>query len=218
VAAASSFGLGKLTRPAQLALGGGFAALMALAYWLVFYADVSSKITSARGQSVKLEGDLGKAKESQASYFADHSELLVRQQRQPELNKALPADTEAAAFLSSLQQVSNVSGLDLLAWQPIDEKADTFFVKVPMKLELSGRFQQIAKFSYEVGKLERIINLENIELTDPKLVGDEVKVKAHFLATTFHVPHAAPPAASSAARPPTAPTPPPAPPPLGGPR
>jgi len=213
VAAAPS-SLGKLSTPARVGLGGGLVALFALAYWLVFYVDVSSKISSAKVQGTQLETELGTQKQAQASYFADHAELLVRQQRQPELNKALPADTEAAAFLSSLQQVSNVSGLDLLGWQPIDEKAETFYVKVPMKLELSGRFQQVAKFSYEVGKLERIINLEDIEITDPKLVGDEIRLKARFLATTFHVPHPAPAAASAKPGQPQAP----APAPTGGPR
>jgi hypothetical protein len=46
-----------------------------------------------------------------------------------------------------------------------------------MKLEMSGKFHQIAKFAYELGKVDRIINVENIELTDPKVVGDEVMLK-----------------------------------------
>ena len=111
---------------------------------------------------------------------------VMRQQRQRELNKILPADTEAAAFLSSLQQVSNVSGVNLRAWQPVDEQTQAFFAKVPMKLELSGRFHQIAKFVYEVGKLDRIINVENVYLRDPIVQGDDVILKATCLATTFH--------------------------------
>ena len=87
--------------------------------------------------------------------------------------------------------ISNVAGVNLQAWQPQDEKADTFYSKVPMKIELTGRFFQVAKFAYEVGKLERIINIENIELTDPKIEGDEIHVKARCLATTFHTPSAA---------------------------
>ena len=46
-----------------------------------------------------------------------------------------------------------------------------------MRLEMSGRFHQIAKFAYELGKVDRIINVENIELTEPKVVGDEMILK-----------------------------------------
>jgi Tfp pilus assembly protein PilO len=112
--------------------------------------------------------------------------------------------------------VSNVSGVDLKAWQPLEEKAETFYSKVPMRLELNGRFFQIAKFAFEVGKLERIINVENIEISEAKQEGDEIHLKARCLATTFHTPKVAPASSSSAGTPPT--VPPPAPPPTGSPK
>ena len=122
----------------------------------------------------------------------------------------LPADSEAAAFLSSIQQVSNVSGIDLQGWKPEEEQSQAFFAKVPMRLELSGRFHQIAKFMYEVGRLDRIINVENIELSNPKVEGDDVVLKARCLATTFHSlkPKVKPVAAAAGAAPaPGAPAP-----------
>jgi hypothetical protein len=81
----------------------------------------------------------------------------------------------------------HLSGVDLKAWQPAEEKNEAFYAKVPMKLELGGKFHQIAKFAYEMGKVERIINLENIELTDPKVEGDEIKLKVKCLATSFRL-------------------------------
>jgi len=64
-----------------------------------------------------------------------------------------------------------VSGIDLQAWQPMDERKEAFFAKVPMLLEMKGRFHQVAKFAYEIGKLDRIINVENIQLSTPKKKG-----------------------------------------------
>jgi type IV pilus assembly protein PilO len=60
---------------------------------------------------------------------------------------------------------------------------------------------------YEVGRLDRIINIENIELSEPKIVGDDVDLKAHCLATTFHALKAKPPPSASAAAPPPPPPP-----------
>ncbi len=68
----------------------------------------------------------------------------------------------------------------------MDEVAQSFYAKVPMKLEMTGKFHQIAKFAYELGKSDRIINVENIELTEPNVVGDEVILKGRCLATAFH--------------------------------
>jgi Tfp pilus assembly protein PilO len=36
-----------------------------------------------------------------------------------------------------------------------------------------------------VGQLDRVINMENITLTDPKLEGEDVVVKVDALATAF---------------------------------
>jgi type IV pilus assembly protein PilO len=184
--AAPALSLSRLPPIARFGVGGLCVILIALVYWVVFYTEVSAKIEQATRQSNDLQTELARQKQAQAGYLVDRDELVMRQQRQRELNKVLPADTEAAAFLSALQQVSNVSGVDLKGWKPEEEQAQAFFAKVPMRLELSGHFHQIAKFMYEVGRLDRIINIENIDLSDPKVVGDDVDLKAHCLATTFH--------------------------------
>ena len=40
-----------------------------------------------------------------------------------------------------------------------------------MRLELTGRFHQVAKFAYDIGRLDRIINVENIQLWRPEKEG-----------------------------------------------
>src|SRR5580658_10489351 len=153
--APQGFSLAKLPMPARIGAGGVFVVLIALVYWVIFYTEVSAKIESANRASNDLQTELAREQQAQAGYLVDRDELVMRQQRQRDLNKVLPADTEAAAFLSALQQVSNISGVDLKGWKPEDEQAQTFFAKVPMRLELTGHFHQIAKFMYEVGRLDR---------------------------------------------------------------
>jgi type IV pilus assembly protein PilO len=186
-AAAGQSTLAKLSMPARIGLGAGMFVLIAFAYWFVFYSETASKIEAARKQSSGLKQELANQEQAQASYFADRDELALRQQRAREFNKVLPADTQEAAFLSSIQQASNTSGIDLKAWRPGDEVPQSFYARVPMQLEMSGKFDQVAKFTYEVSKLDRIINIENIELADPKPVGDEVILRARCLATAFHI-------------------------------
>jgi len=178
--------LGKITAPAKLGIGALGVAVVAAIYWVVFYSDISAKLKNAETQKGTLATELSTQQREQASFIQDKDDLAARQLRQKDLNRALPAEAQAPEFLSSLQQVANVSGVDLKAWKPMDEQPQSFYAKVPMQLEITGRFHQIAKFAYEAGKVERIINVENLEMTDPKLDGDEVKLKGKCLATTFH--------------------------------
>lgn len=170
----------------KFVVGAGLSLLTAGAYWFIFYSDTAAKIEGAERQKKSLRDDLAQQQQAEASYFADRDELALREQRARELNKVLPPEAETDAFLSSVQTASNSAGINLQGYAPQDEVAQTFYAKVPMRIEMTGRFQQIAKFAYELGKSDRIINVENIELTEPKLVGDEVILKGKCLATAFH--------------------------------
>ena len=178
-------GLAKLPLIAKVGIGAGLLVLVGVAYFVVFYGDIASKIKAAEGQETKLRGDLADSRKVEFAYQKDLQELTERQQRQRELEKILPTTTEYPSFLSSLQAVANVSGVSLSAWTPQQELVEKFYARVPMRLEIWGKYHQVAKFFYGVGQLERIINMENIALTDPKKDGDEFLVKVEALATAF---------------------------------
>jgi type IV pilus assembly protein PilO len=191
--------LNSLPLAGKVAFGVFGCTVVAAAFYFLVYADVSDKIVKAQLQTKQIEADEREQKEAQAKYLLDRDELAVRETKQREMNKMLPMEAEAAGFISTIQQVSNVAGIDLKAWQPQEEVVQSFYAKVPMKLEISGKFHQLAKFMYEIGRTDRIINVENIELLDPASQGDEVMLKARCLATTFHLIAPAPAAPAAVA-------------------
>ena len=180
-----SLTLGNLSLGGKVGLGFGLALLIGAVYFVVFFNEVSSAIASEQRQEQRLRQDLGNARQSEAAYNQDLMELTKKEQLQRELNKILPETTESPAFLSAIQGVANVSGVTLQSWTPLPEVRQQFFAKVPMKLTLEGRFHQIVKFFWGVGQLDRIINVENISLTQPRVSGDEVRLKVECLATAF---------------------------------
>jgi type IV pilus assembly protein PilO len=178
--------LSRLNLPAKIGIGFALMVLSGVVYFVVFYGDLATDIKAEQGKERQLRDDLEEAKKAQRAYQMDLAELADRQQRQRELNKILPATTEYPAFLSAVQSVANVAGVSLAAWTPQDEAADVFYARVPMRLEFEGRFHQLAKFFYNVGQLDRIINIENISMTDARPKGDEIILKVTALATAFH--------------------------------
>ena len=177
--------LAKLPPLAKAGVGALLVALIGVAYFVVFYGDLASSITAEKTKETRLRADLSTARQNEFSYQKDLAELSDRQQRQRELVKILPTETEYPAFLSALQNVANVAGIALTAWSPLPEEPDQFYQRVPMKLQLTGRYHQVAKFFHGVGQLDRVINMENISLTDPKLDGEDIVVRVDALATAF---------------------------------
>ncbi|MCC6668706.1 MAG: hypothetical protein DYH15_11440 [Nitrosomonas sp. PRO4] len=180
--------LAKLPLVAKIGIGAGLLVLVAVAYFVVFYGDLASSIKAAQGKERQLREELAEARKAEFAYQKDLAELTEREQRARELEKILPKSTEYPSFLSAIQAVANVSGVALTAWTPTEESPDKFYSRVPMKLELNGKFHQVAKFFYGVGQLDRIINMENISATEPQVKeGNEVMIKVDVLATAFRM-------------------------------
>ena len=178
--------LGKYPVLAKSLVGVLMATLVAVLYYVIWYGDVAADIDRLKKQETSLKADLAKVQQSEFEYHKDLAELTERQQKQRELNKILPETTEYPAFLSAVQGVANVAGVQLQGWSPQEEVVQKFFARVPMKLTIEGKYHQIAKFFYGVGQLDRIINIENISLTQPKAKSEEVMLKVDCLATAFH--------------------------------
>jgi type IV pilus assembly protein PilO len=184
---AAESSLSRLPVAARVGIALGLLGLVGVAYFVVFYGDLATSIKAAENQEKQLREELADARKVEFAYQKDLAELNERQQRARELQKILPTNTEYPSFLSSIQSVANVTGISLSAWTPQVEIPEEFYARVPMKLEISGRYHQVAKFFYGVGQLDRIINMENISVTDPKAESDETQVKVEVLATAFRM-------------------------------
>ncbi len=183
--ARADLSLGRLPPAVRVLVGLLMVVTVGVAYYVVFYSDLAGSISGAQAREGQLRTQLSDVRKAEFAYQKDLTELTERQQRQRELNKVLPNTSEYPAFLSAVQNVANVSGVALTAWSPNPEVSEKFYARIPMRIELSGRFHQIAKFFYGVGQLDRIINIENISLTNPHVVGEDLVMKAEGLATAF---------------------------------
>ncbi len=177
--------LSRMPLPARIGITVCLLVLGGLAYYVLFFSETSGQIETTVAARSKLESDLKDAKQAESLYQKDLEELAKRRERERELNKVLPQTTEYPAFLSSVQSVANASGVDLTAWTPQPEVRAEYYAKLPMKVQLTGRFHQIAKFFYGIGQNDRIMNMENISLSSPRVVDQDIYLKVEGLATAF---------------------------------
>lgn len=161
---ASSSSLQNISLPARFIIGVVFAALVGAAYFVIFYGEIESDISSARQQVGTLQKELEEAKEARKAFNRDLAEVKRREQLVRKQKTILPDKAETPAFLSSVQTVATIAGVQLEGWSPQDEAAADFYAKVPMQLKLGGKFHQVARFFYGIGQANRIINIENISM------------------------------------------------------
>jgi type IV pilus assembly protein PilO len=177
--------LDRLSTTGKVALGGVFVALIAALYFVVFYGDVAAQISTAKMAAGTLETNLSQMKASKDAYLKDVETKTKGEARAREQKKMLPDEPETPAFLSQLQGQATIAGVSLTSWNPMDETVQEFYVKVPLKLTLSGKFHQVMRFFHLVGQMERITNIEDVKIKTPKAQTEEVTVEVECLATAF---------------------------------
>jgi type IV pilus assembly protein PilO len=174
--------LDRLPPIGKVGVGFLFVVLIGLLYFVVFYSDVDNDLTSAKQNEAILTAQLATAETSRDEYQKDADEKTRREQQAREQKKILPDDPETPTFLSTIQDVATISGINLISWTPTEQVPMDFYAKVPMKLALNGKFHQVVKFFHGVGQQDRIINVEDIQIKKAR-AGEEVDVEC--LVTAF---------------------------------
>jgi len=97
----------------------------------------------------------------------------------------LPDRKEIPDLLNNLSELASASGLLITKFRQLDEQLRDYYAEVPVELNMSGSFHQVASFFARVPRLNRLINVTGISMKRPTLVGDTVRVEVSCLATTF---------------------------------
>jgi len=134
-------------------------------------------------QAKKLDNDskIKKLDELKAEVKSLQARLII-------LTEQLPPESEVSGLLRQIQGLVNQSGLILKLWKPDKRKAHPsgLYEEIPISLVLTGGYHNTAVLFDHVGKLTRIVNIQNIKMTSPKMNPDgKTEVDINCIAVTF---------------------------------
>lgn len=175
----------QLTPPVQILVIVGLVAVVLFGYYMVFYGPKQQEIERERGRRAGLEQQLARARQDERRYTDDVAELNERRGRIGDLRRILPDNPDIPGFMRNINMLAEASGLQINLIQPAEEVVEQHFVRVPVRLEVTGSYLSLARFFHSVSQLPRVINMENIALENPTEENGEVKLHARVLATTF---------------------------------
>jgi type IV pilus assembly protein PilO len=112
-------------------------------------------------------------------------ELQVWTVKLKEAVAQLPDSKEIPDLLSNISTKAREAGLEILLFRPRAENFRDFYAEIPVDIVVKGGFHNAVAFFDEVGKLNRLVNIDNIDLKNPKVTGDQVSLDISTLATTY---------------------------------
>jgi hypothetical protein len=114
-----------------------------------------------------------------ANIAAFEQEIAEMEKRLKQALRQLPDSKELPGLLTDVSSLGKDAGLEFTAFRPRDEIAKDFYAEVPIEVEFSGDFHDIARFFDKVSKLPRIVNVSQLQM---EIAGQEfgsTRLKVH---------------------------------------
>lgn len=162
----------------------GVALLTAANYFLVV-SDVETQIDRNRSSVARLNKDLVDKKVIADNLNQYRRDKEVLERRLAEALTELPLTADIDELLRQLNDVGRKSGLEIVTLEPGAETSSGFYASIPIKMQVSGNYHEIAVFFESVSKLRRIVNISNLNFSTPQRRNEKVVLGATYLATTF---------------------------------
>ena len=99
--------------------------------------------------------------------------------------RQLPNKKEIPSLLDSISNQARKCGLEIQLVRTQDEVEKDFYAEVPLELQLTGSYHNIAVFFSKVSALPRIIVISDLKMENPKEKKGVVTISASCVATTF---------------------------------
>jgi len=158
----------KIKMPIRIAIFVGTLVLLAGLFFYFVYLPKSEEIAKTRDEIAKLQQRLSQAivrARALKKFEAEYAEADAQFQ---EALKLLPNTKEIPTLLKSITQLGTDSQLEFMLFSPQKERPQDFFMEIPVSIEVSGSYHNVAVFFDKVGQMERIINILNVSMTPQK--------------------------------------------------
>jgi len=169
----------------KVAILGVSVILIAALYYSFLFSPKADELAKL-ADSVEIARNEKTVKTQKAANLSRLRQDLQR--LDAELKKAiaqLPEKKEIPELLSSISSKAQQSGLDVLLFRPRPESYQEFYAEVPVDITVKGNFHNTLNFFDDVGRMERLVNIDNIGFKNPTVSGDSVVLETTSVATAF---------------------------------
>lgn len=165
----------------------GLLGLILLGGWWLWWSEQLDTLAAREQEELKLKEEYV-SKKTQAV----NRDLYVQQLNEIDrsfgaLLKQLPNKSEVESLLVEINQSGMGRGLQFELFKPGAEAVKDFYAELPINVKLTGNYHDFGAFAGDVGKLSRIVTLNNISIApnlqakDGTLVMDAVTKTFRYL-------------------------------------
>jgi type IV pilus assembly protein PilO len=154
----------ELTKPQRIGI---FVAVLVLIFGLSIYLlfwPKHEQISGLKTQLAGVQSELETAKKNAAQLNDWRNKRSQKEAEYKQVSRALPEKEEIPSLLAGISQAGKEAGLEFLLFQPKPEVPKDFYAEIPVDINVSGSYHQVAIFFDKVANLPRIVNIRDAKM------------------------------------------------------
>lgn len=165
--------LGNASNPIKF---GFLAIIFVLLIAAGLYFDTQSQLnqlTTVEKKEIELKSEFG-VKANQAAKLNLYKDQLAEMKASFQaILRQLPEGTDVESLLVDVSQTGLANGLEIKKFKPSQEQKKGFYAELPIALEVTGNFHDLASFISGVAALPRIVTMHDLKLELKKQENDK---------------------------------------------
>lgn len=156
--------VGKMKKGHRILILAGTLLLLGGTFFYFIYMPYSDEISRTKKEIAGLKQRivLTKARSKNLAKFRDEYARVEKQFQ--EALKILPDKREIPSLLAGISQLGIDSKLQFRLFSPGKEEPHGFYVKIPVSVEVGGKYRDVTLFFDKVRRMDRIVNIENLSI------------------------------------------------------
>ncbi len=177
--------LAKLPKPVRIALVPAIAILVVGLYGYLFYMPAKDELGRGQERMLQLQRKLSEVRAVASNEDGVREEIELLEKKLRAALRQLPNSKELPVLLTDITSLGKNSGLDFKAFRPQAEVRKAFYAVVPIDIEFTGQYHDIATFFDEVSRLPRIVNIGELSVNVTRESSTKTWLGVRGKATTF---------------------------------
>jgi type IV pilus assembly protein PilO len=172
-------------RPQKIGILTGLVVVLLILGYLYAYAPSAEQIERISEEVTAVRSDRDKKKIIATNLPKVRQELVEWNAKLKAAMAQLPDSKEIPELLSNLSTKAREAGLEIILFRPRAENFRDFYAEIPVDIVVRGGFSNAVNFFEEVGRLSRLVNIDNIHLRKYRDIADSSTLEISTLATTY---------------------------------
>lgn len=154
-------------------------------YYFALYNDGSGlekRIKTARAKEAQIQAELTDVENRRKEALRIKAALSEIGKKLDDLVKFLPSTLRSSDFMKMLSDEAQAAGVNILSIddlsstnqfdnQSVEQDGSEYFVKIPVRVKLEGTYVGLLSFLSNLTKIDKIILLNDIEISKSNVVG-----------------------------------------------